>query len=294
MCDGLKPEISVVVVTFNCEDVLEECIKSALWAGEIVAVDLGSTDKTLEICQRYPVRVEAHSWVPAASLIREEIMGLAGYDWVLELDPDERVTPGLARALQQIVSSPQKQAVGCVEMPRQNIVFGKWLQHGTWWPDWQARFGRKGRIYYPSAIHHVGSNIDSEMLRLDARPELAIIHYSVPSMEKVYERLLRYAKRHAKEYHAQGRRFSYFHFIAGPLHAFLQDFIGNKGFLDGRAGFVYSFIWKFLYTAIIMLNMWELEGYPPSNAKTKRRSLRPLASERRPEEGAFPQDNEGT
>jgi glycosyltransferase involved in cell wall biosynthesis len=268
-----ESKISVVIVTYNCGEIIEDCIKSALWSDEVVIVDLGSTDVTLNICEKYALRVEEHSWVPAASLIREEIMGLASYEWVLELDPDERVSPGLANILRHLISTPQIQEVGCVEMPRQNIVFGKWLQHGNWWPDWQARFGRKNFIYYPSAIHHAGSSVNSETLRLDARPEQTIIHYPAPSMQKVYERVLRYAKRHASEYFANGMRFSYSRLVLGPLHAFFQDYIQNKGFLDGRAGFVYSFLWKFLYTAIIYLNIWELEGYPPETLKTNRHPL---------------------
>lgn len=197
-------------------------------------------------------------------------MGLASYDWVLELDPDERVSPGLASELRNVAASPQMQEVGCVEMPRRNIVFEQWLQHGNWWPDWQARFGRKNRIYYPSAIHHAGSSVDSETMRLDARAELAILHYPAPSMQKVYERVLRYAKRHANEHYAKGQRFSYSKMIIRPLHAFLHDFVGQRGYLDGRAGFVYSFLWKFLYNVIILLNIWELEGYPSRRQGKKR------------------------
>lgn len=262
-------KISVIIVTLNCEDLLEDCLASVSWADEIVAVDLGSSDGTLEIGRQHGVRIERHEPVPAASLIRGEIMDLACYDWVLQIDPDERVSPGLARFLMEFVASPASQDIGCVEMPRQNIVFNTWLRRGDWWPDRQGRFGRKGRIFYPSAIHHAGSSVDSRTVVMDPDPELAIIHYSVPSMEKVYERLLRYAKRHAVEFHAQGRRFSILHLCVGPAWAFVLDFIGKKGFLDGRAGFVYSFIWKFLYTAIIMLNIWELEGYTPARMKAR-------------------------
>jgi (heptosyl)LPS beta-1,4-glucosyltransferase len=268
--EGLESKISVVIVTFNCAEFIEECIKSALWADEIVVVDVGSTDETLTICKKYPLRIEMHSWVPRATLIREEIMTLASFDWVLELDPDERVTPGLANHLRNLISSPKMQSIGCVEIPWQNIVFGKWVKHGDWWPDRHGRFGRKGRIFYPSAIHHSGQSVDSETIYLDADPDLAIIHYAIPSMQKVYERMIRYAKDHAREYFEKGQHFSYYKLIIEPLYAFLYSYIRKKGFLDGRAGFVYSFIWKFLYNAVIILDIWELEGYPLNNSKNQK------------------------
>jgi len=253
--------ISVLIVTYNAEAFIEGCIKSTLWSDEVVVIDLGSQDQTLEICRQLPVRIETHPWVPAASLIRDEIMAFASFDWVLEVDPDEIITEGLAQHLQSQVGFYEANSVGCVMMPRQNIVFNRWLKHGDWWPDWQGRFGRKNRIKYPSAIHHAGSAVNSKTVYLEAKPERAIIHYSVPSLDVVYERVLRYAKRHAKEYYESGNRFSVLKLILDPSIAFIQCYFFKGGFRDGRAGFVYTFFWKFLYTILIYLNIWELEGF---------------------------------
>ena len=148
------PSISVVINTLNEEKNIERAIKSIGWADEIVIVDDGSTDKTLEIISgvRNPkLKVYKHKGSGYVEPSRNFALNKASGDWILLLDADEEILNTLAEELKKITSKVEQ--ITFVNIPRKNIIFNKWVQNSFWWPDYNIRFFKKGTVKLSNKIH---------------------------------------------------------------------------------------------------------------------------------------------
>lgn len=113
--------ISTVIITYNDAERIQPCLESIRWVDEIVVVDLGSTDPTVSICREFTDCIHFHEWMPYADPIRNEALALARGQWVLMLDPDERVSPTLASRLRAIAACDD---VDVVLIPFWHMLFG--------------------------------------------------------------------------------------------------------------------------------------------------------------------------
>jgi glycosyltransferase involved in cell wall biosynthesis len=261
--------VSVVIITHNCENLINDCLASVQWADEIIIVDLGSSDNTLKLCARYASKIEQHPWVPFADPVRDYGAKLASGNWILHIDPDERVSPKLAHWLRILAESSDERYCNAVRIPRQNIAFSRAVWHGGLWPDWQVRFGRKGKLSFSGAIHETGQVDRDKIVALDPRPELALIHLSVQDISQLTERLARYANSHAQLLFQNGRRFSVGSLIANPIYQFYRHFVELTGYRDGVVGLILAICWHFIYPILIELHLWELSQRPGLNASEK-------------------------
>ena len=165
--------ISVVINTHNEADKLKDCLRSVKdWADEIVVVDMESTDGTRKIARNFNAKIYQEKLVPYVELIRNQSVNKANSNWVLVLDPDERIPPSLAKELKKIVKEDKFEVVN---IPRKNIIFNKWIKHTNWWPDRQIRFYKKGKIVWPKKIHQY-PQVKGKVIDLTAKEELAIEH----------------------------------------------------------------------------------------------------------------------
>ncbi len=140
----MKPSVSVIILTLNEETNIERCLKSvADWAAEIIVVDSGSTDLTLEIAERFGARVAKHAFKNQADQFNWALDNLEiKSDWILRLDADEYILPELAEEIKSVIGSTS--AVNGYYIKRRVYFMGRWIKHGGYYPTWILRLFRKG------------------------------------------------------------------------------------------------------------------------------------------------------
>jgi glycosyltransferase involved in cell wall biosynthesis len=220
------------VITRDAAGQLADCLASAPFAGDIVVVDSGSRDDTVEIARSCGARVLEQQWLgfgPQKNFAVAE----ARHDWVLCLDADERVTPALGAAIGAALAG--KPAVAAYTMARRNRFLGRWLAHGEGYPDWNVRlFDRRRARWSDDAVHeHVVVNGPVASLEGD------LLHDSAESLDAYVAKQNRYTTLQAQAMHARGERASAMRLVLSPLARFLRFYVIRLGFLDGVSGLVH-------------------------------------------------------
>ena len=248
--------ISAIVHTFNEEKNIDRCLSSLTFADEIVLVDMGSTDKTLEIARTHKARTFPHSYTGFVEPARNYAIEKARGDWILIVDADEEISKELARYIKAETKNPRGDFY---RVARKNIIFSKWVRHAGWWPDYQVRFFKKGSVSWVSAIHGIpvtkGSGID-----IEATEDLALVHHHYQNLEQYIGRLNRYTSVSAKEFYVRGTKFKLELILDKPLREFISRFFAREGYKDGIFGLALSLLQAFS-ELVVYLKLWELEGY---------------------------------
>ncbi len=223
--------LSLCVITRDAAGLLADCLASASFAGDIVVVDSGSRDDTVEIARNHGARVVVHDWSGFGAQ-KTFAVGAATHDWVLCLDADERLTPELGAAIAAAVSSPKASAYA---MARRNRFLGRWLAHGEGYPDWNVRlFDRRRARWTLDPVHeHVVA--DGPVARLSGD----LLHVSAESLDAYVAKQNRYTTLQAEAMYARGERASVARLVMSPLVRFLRFYLVKLGFLDGVAGLVH-------------------------------------------------------
>jgi len=219
------------VITRDAAGLLADCLASAAFAGEIVVVDSGSRDDTVEIARRCGARVIEEPWRGFGAQ-KNFAVGCAAHDWVLCLDADERVTPELASSIRTAMAKPD---VAAYAMARRNRFLGRWLAHGEGYPDWNVRlFDRRRARWTEDPVHeHVVAHGAVAQLFGD------LLHASAESIDDYMAKQNRYTTLQAAAMHARGERASVTRLVVSPLVRFFRFYVVKLGFLDGVAGFVH-------------------------------------------------------
>mgnify|MGYP001213407631 CR=1 FL=1 len=229
-----KLPISAVIITCNEESRLAACLESLAFVGEIVVVDSGSTDRTLEIALQYGARIFRQEWLGFGRQ-KQFAVSCAKHDWVLCLDADEQVSGELRSSIENAMSAPPYLAY---RFPRCNRFMGRWLKHGEGYPDWSLRlFHRAHSRWSEDAIHEkvlLGSTLGS--LRGD------LLHESEESLAAYLDKQNRYTTLQAQTLHSAGRRVSVGQLLVSPLLRFVKFYLVRRGFLDGVPGLVHILI----------------------------------------------------
>ncbi len=249
--------ISVVINSLNQEKDIERAIKSVKWANEIIVCDMQSTDNTASSAKKLGAKVFNTKRLEYVEPARNLAISKATSEWVLVIDPDEEISESLKDKLEQIVSESAE--IDYVRIPRQNIIFGKWMKASMWWPDYNIRFFKKGKIEWMDKIHS-SPKVTGKGLDLDAVEKFAIIHHHYLSISQFLDRMLRYTKVQADELKAEGYKFNWQDLIKKPLNEFLGRFFANRGFEDGLHGLVLALLQAFSFM-IVYLRLWEMEGF---------------------------------
>ncbi len=223
--------LSLCVITRDAAGLLADCLDSASFAGEIVVVDSGSRDDTVEIARRRGARVLVQPWRGFGAQ-KNFAVGEAAHDWVLCLDADERVTAELASAIRAAVDHPSATAYA---VARRNRFFGRWLAHGEGYPDWNVRLFDRRRARWTEDPVHEHVLADGPVARLSGD----LLHASAESIDDYMAKQNRYTTLQAEAMHARGERASVARLIASPLVRFFRFYFVKLGFLDGVAGFVH-------------------------------------------------------
>jgi len=227
-----KPSLSVAIITLNEEDVIERTLKSIKFAGEIIVVDSGSTDGTVEICKKYTGSVIYNKWPGYAAQKNLAIEKCSG-DWILPLDADEPLEPALADEIIRIMGSDN--AMDGYFIPRKTFFLGKQIRHGGWSPDYTLRLFKKGKGRYKERKVHEALTVEGEK----GRTSNAILHYTVRDIATYFKTLNRYSTLAVEEMARSGKlRGTVLDILIRPLWAFIHKYFFRLGFLDGVHGFI--------------------------------------------------------
>lgn len=259
--------VSVVVITLNEEKRLRRCLESARWADEIIVVDSFSRDRTIEIARAYTDRVYQHEY-PGSSRQVERGIGYATGDWILILDADEVVTRELAEEIRTALarSSPPEGFFLC----RRPWAFGRMIEHGGWYPDYQIRLFRRDRYRVNHAEVHGGFSVDGRTERLTGLVE----HYTYDTVFDYVARMNEYtslevANKLASRPDLNVGRVK----IAGSaLSHFWQMFVIRGGYRDGFHGFVLALL-DATYAMLLYAKLWEYR-----DASRRGRALPPITN----------------
>ncbi|MFC1625708.1 glycosyltransferase family 2 protein [Patescibacteria group bacterium] len=249
-------KLSVVINTFNEAEILPRAINSVKdIAYELVVCDMQSLDKTAQIARKLGAKVYSHKKEKYVELVRNLMTTKASGDWVLILDPDEEVSSSLAKKIKEILNKP---LADYYRLPRKNIIFGKWLTHTNWWPDYQIRLFRKGFVSWQDEIHSFpitkGKGADIEL-----KEALAIVHHNYENLAQYMQKMLRYTSVQSEELLKSGYVFRWQDLVNKPINEFLGRFFEGEGFKDGVHGLALSLLQSFS-ELVVYLNVWEKQG----------------------------------
>ena len=226
-----RAPLSAVLITRNASAVLEACLDGLAFVDEIVIVDSGSSDGTVEIAKRRGARVVQKEWL-GFGMQKQFAVEQASHDWVLCLDADEHVSPDLAQSIQAALAAPVSPVY---RMPRRNRFLGRWLAHGEGYPDWSPRlFNRLNARWSDDLVH--------EKVLFAVTPGTLggdLMHDSADDLSTYMERQNRYTTLAARQAFEQGRGAGIFHLLLSPVVRFIKFYLMRLGFLDGLPGLLH-------------------------------------------------------
>jgi glycosyltransferase involved in cell wall biosynthesis len=223
--------LSVAIIARNAASQLDACLASVAFADEIVVVDSGSTDGTVELAARRGARVIAKEWLGFGPQ-KQFAVASASHDWVLCLDADERLSDTLRESILDELKAPR----GLVyAMPRCNRFLGRWLRHGEGYPDWSVRLFHRAHARWSDDAVHEKIVTGQPVVRLHGD----LLHDSAETLEKYLDKQNRYTTLQAELLRSAGRRASVAQLLLSPALRFVKFYLVRLGFLDGVPGLVH-------------------------------------------------------
>ena len=230
--------MSVTIIAFNEENKIAKAIQSASWADDILVVDSGSTDRTVEIARQNGARVLQNPWKGYGQQ-KNFAQAHALHSWVLNIDADEWVSENLAEEihseLRNIESSGSIPTKG-FQIPRKTFYLGKWIQHGGWYPNYLSRLAHRDSAKWTEPAVHESLEIQGNVGRL-INP---IMHDAFNSIGDQILTNLRFAKLGSEDLLRRGQKASLFKLVFKPIGKFFETYLLKKGFADGLPGFIIS------------------------------------------------------
>ena len=223
--------LSVMVITKNEAHNIEACLQSARFANQLLVLDSGSTDGTVERAKKIGAEViQSLDW-PGFGVQKNRALALARCAWVLSIDADERLSPELQAEIQSVLANPQFDAYS---FRRLSSYCGQDMRHSGWYPDRVTRLFKRGTARFSDDLVHEKIIASRAIGQLDAH----LLHESFTSFEAVLEKANRYSTAGAQILFKRGRKASLGKALGHGLWAFFRTYVLRFGFLDGRMGLV--------------------------------------------------------
>ena len=232
---GGRVPISAAIITKNEERNIKEALESVRDFDDIVVVDSFSEDRTVEICRDYTSRVYRHEW-QRFSRQKQRAVDYSRNDWVLILDADERVTPGLKLEMLRVISENEYSGFF---IPRKNFFLGKWIRYSGWWPDYTLRLFKKELSHVePREVHEkVIVNGPTSYLK---NP---LVHYTYRTVGEYIKKMETYSSLSAEEIKGKNMLLSGLKLFINPFLVFIKMYILRLGFMDGARGFMLAVLY---------------------------------------------------
>jgi glycosyltransferase involved in cell wall biosynthesis len=225
----MKPSLSVIIITKNEAERVGMALESVRFADEIIVLDSGSTDSTLEIARRYTDKVHTATNWQGFGIQKNRALSLVTGDWVLSLDADEWVDADLQREIETMLAAP---TAAVYEMPRLSRFCGRAMRHSGWWPDYVPRLFQYGAARFSDSLVHERLLFEGVPGRLSS----PLQHDSFRNLEEVLDKINRYSTAGAEEALTKGRSGGLVKALFRGFWAFVRTYFLRAGFLDGREG----------------------------------------------------------
>jgi glycosyltransferase involved in cell wall biosynthesis len=231
------PRISAILITRNEEANLHRCLQSLPFAHEIIIIDSGSTDRTLEIAQACGARVFVEAWKGYTAQKNSALEKATG-EWIVSLDADEEFTGEAVQEIQELLQQNIPDEVDGFSFRRKVLYLGKWITHGDWYPDNVVRLWRKGRGKFEGGRVHESLVTQGKVKKLRSE----ILHYTYLNLEDQKRRMAKYSKLWALDQFDKGRPYRVLDHITRPPARFLRAILIKGGWLDGWRGWLIAWM----------------------------------------------------
>lgn len=244
--------LAILILTCNEEDNIVSVVENAKQCtDEVIIIDSGSTDKTVELAQAHGAKVAFRAWTNDFAAQRNFALEQTQADWVLYLDADERIDKEMVQAVQEILQKTTVDAQYLME--RKSVAFGTKFNHGVLKPDYVARMFPRTSVKWLHKVHE-RPECPLPMKRMPGHLE----HYTYKSWQHWEGKLCQYTTIWAEDAYRRGKKVSLSGVFLHSLGGFFKMFILRAGFLDGWMG-TYMCFNHFFYTMLKYLKLYELQ-----------------------------------
>ena len=244
--------ISALILTKNEQDMIEDCLKQLKFVNEIIVLDQNSQDKTAKIAKKY-----TDNFIMSSSQDfdknRNLLASSAKSDWLLYVDADERLSDKL---IEEIKTEISKNDYSAYYFPRKNIILGKWLKHGGWWPDYVPRLFKKDKLIVWKGRVHESPKIQGDFGYLNTPLE----HFTARNLSLMFRKTTHWAKVEAELFHqANHPPVTITRVVKSLALEFFNRYFAKLGLLDGQVGLIEA-IYQALHKSIVLTYLWELQN----------------------------------
>ena len=246
----MKQQLSVVILTKNEERNVADCLKSVAWADELIVLDSYSDDATVRVARENGARVVQHPFENWA-VQRDYGLRIPENEWVFFVDADERGTSELGQEVREVI---QRDSPVGWWVPRRNYIWGKWIRHAGWFPDYQLRLLRRDKARYdPTRAVHEVVILEGE----EGFLEHTLTHYNYDTVAQFLSKQDFYSQYEAGILLKQGIRPKPYTFLLQPVREFWRRYVKLEGYKDGGHGLILSALLGY-YTFLTYLRLWHL------------------------------------
>jgi len=247
--------LSIALLACNEARTIRRVLESVSWADELVLVDSGSTDGTIEIAREFGARVYSEPWKGYGPQMNSAIDKCSS-DWIFSLDADEELTPELQREIRALLAG--KPNFDAYWVPRRNQIFGRWMRHGGQYPDFKLRLFRQGTARLPEDTE---PHATPKWAGLKGRLKGDLLHYQYPTVALYVEHMNRYSSASVPLVLRKGRTCRgivefLMMAVLNPTLTFLKNYLFRLGFLDGREGLLFH-LYHSAYISWKYAKAWE-------------------------------------
>lgn len=244
--------LSIVISAYNEEKVIQRCLSAITnLADEIIFIDNSSTDKTAQIAKKFTKKIFIVPNDPVM-LNKNKNFGFskASGEWILSLDADEVVTKELSQEIKKVITNKE---INGYEISRKNIIFGKWIRHSIWWPDYNLRLFRNHKGMFELKHVHEKLKVQGVVGQL----ENPMTHYNYQTVSQYIRKMDNtYTESEVANFMQSGKSINWHDAIRFPSQDFLKTFFLQSGYKDGLHGLVLSLLQAF-YAFIVFAKVWE-------------------------------------
>jgi glycosyltransferase involved in cell wall biosynthesis len=246
--------LTVVIPTYNVEKIIGDCLETVKWANEIIVVDMGSSDDTLKICEKYHAKIIKNLPPHMNFDINRKIgMEKADGEWILKIDSDERLLPSLQKEIQILLRNKKSQKINGYNLYCRLFIFNKELKYGFKTPKFhEMRLVKKNKWTYEPFKFHQQIKVQGETSFLKSK----YIHFNHQSISDFIQKMNEYTNLDSVRDLNTRKDVGFLHSIISPMHMFLRLYILRFGFLDGTHGLIVTGLYS-IYNFIYKIKIWE-------------------------------------